>query len=80
MNFDISPMDARSGTAPVAVGTRAVRPRGDLHMAEPDVAIPQPGNRAVPAPAPVSMPTAEQMVQLRFAAMIAAVGRLMGKQ
>ncbi len=76
MNFDLSPMDVRSGTAPVASSFRAARPRGDRHASEPDTAIPQHGNTAGPAPTPVSMPTAEQMVQLRFA----AVGRLMGKQ
>ena len=80
MNFDLSPMDARSGTGPVAVGLRAARPRGDRHTAETEAAFPQHGNTAGPVPTPVSMPTAEQMVQLRFAAMIAAVGRLMGKQ
>ena len=76
MNFDLSTMDARSGTAPVAGSTRTARPRGDRHAAEPDTAIPRHGNTAGPAPMPVSIPTAEQMVQLRFA----AVGRLMGKQ
>lgn len=67
----------------VSVAARLNAPQRHLSSTRtlpPGVAISEPEQNATPASTPTSMPTTEQMTQLRFAAMAEAVRRLLGGQ